>query len=146
MNKLSLLLIAFCILFFSACKKEEQLSTKDKFIGKWTYETIKSTEYENGTFVESETDAIDGATIEFKANGTYSAIFTDQDDDLDEDNGTWKLIENDKKVIIGEQGSSFGDTLSILELTDKKLLLLFEEEYTEDSTTYRFENEVSFKK
>jgi hypothetical protein len=143
---LSIALFAFCILFFTSCKKDDELSTKDKFIGKWTYETIKSTEYENGTFVESETEAINGATIEFKANGTYDAIFADEDGDLEEDSGTWKLIDNDKKVIVGEQGSSFGDTLSIEELTDKKLRLLYEDEYTEDGITYRFENEVSFKK
>lgn len=143
---LSITLLTFCVLFFSACKKDDELSTKDKFIGKWTYETIKSTEYENGVFVTSETEAINGTTIEFKANGTYDAISTDEDGDSEEDSGTWKLIDNDKKIIVGEQGSPSGDTLSIEELTDKKLRLLFEDEYTEDGTTYRFENEISFKK
>lgn len=142
---LSVALLTFCVLFFSACKKDDELSTKDKFIGKWTYETIKSTEYENGVFVASETESITGTTIEFKADGTYDAILA-EDGDLEEDSGTWKLIDNDKKIIVGEQGSSFGDTLSIEELTDKKLRLLFEDEYTEDGTTYRFENEISFKK
>lgn len=142
---LSITLLTFCILFFSACKKDDELSTRDKFIGKWTYETIKSTEYENEVFVASETESITGTTIEFKTDGTYDAILA-EDGDLEEDSGTWKLIDNDKKVIVGEQGSSFGDTLSIEELTDKKLRLLFEDEYTEDGTTYRFENEISFKK
>ncbi len=143
---LSLALLTFCVLFFSACKKEDELSTKDKFIGKWTYETIKSTEYENGIFVESETEAINGTTIEFKANGTYDAISADEDGDLEKDSGTWKLIDNDKKLIVGEQGSPSGDTLSIEELTDKKLRLLYLYEYTEDGNTYKFENETSFKK
>ncbi len=142
----SLILFTFSILFFSSCKKDDQLSTKDKFMGKWTYKTIKSTFYQNGEFVKSETKGINGATMEFKSDGTYDAIFTDRETAYLSEKGTWNLIANDKKVILQKEESFFVDTLSIEELTDNKLHFFSEEEHGDSGYSYKFEDEITLKK
>lgn len=137
----SLALLTFCVLFFSACKKEDELSTRDKLIGKWQYEAVTYEEYENEQLVDSGSDPINGATIEFKENETFVANFIDQQDGtLQTDNGIWKLEEN--TLTIGEAGDL--ETLEIKEITEQKMILASEEEFTEDGITYKFESEVSF--
>lgn len=141
---LSLLLLTFCILFFSACKKDEELSTKDKLVGKWNYESVKFEEYENEKLVDSGSDSITGATIEFKDNETYVATSTDKDGDVDTSNGTWKLEGNTLKM--GEIGDI--NTMEIKEITGKKMVLLYEEKGIgiEDGINYRYTGETTFKK
>ena len=135
---LSLALLAFSLLFFSSCKKEEELSIRDKVIGTWIYQTITSTEYEGNTFVGSETDAISGATVEFKGNDTFVSQFKDEDGSIDTDTGIWKL--EGSNLVIDEDGDR--ETLKIQEITEKKMVLVIEEEFEEDGITYRYVNEL----
>ncbi|WP_291720203.1 hypothetical protein [Bernardetia sp.] len=148
MRQLSfLLLVLFTFsLFLSSCKKEDELSNRDKLIGKWKYITITSTQYKNNNFVETQTVNFIEATREYKSNGIYDDFFpTSSLPDLAED-GTWKLTDNDTKLLIGTKGNPFVDTLYIKHLTDKEIRVLSINEYTEDGNKYRFEQELYLKK
>jgi hypothetical protein len=140
---LSIALLTFFVLFFSACKKDDELSTRDKLIGKWNYELASYEDYENGELVDSGSDPIVGATIEFKENGTLVANFIDREDGSTQtDNGVWSL--DGDNITIGEVGDS--ETGKISEITTEKMTLAFEEEFTDDGTTYLYKSEVRFTK
>jgi hypothetical protein len=139
---LSIALLTFCILFFSACKKDDELSTRDKLIGKWNYESFKYEEYEDGQLVDSGSETIGGSTIEFKDNGTFISSFTDEDGNTDSDTGTWSVDGNN--LITGEADDI--QTIEIQEITTTKMVLVFDDEDNYDGTTYRYRDEITFKK
>ncbi len=146
MKKVSIITIffLFCSVFiFNSCKKENELSVKDKLIGTWQYEFRKYEQYGNGELLNSGIDTIQGVTIEFRRNDTFVSNFTDQNGDIQTENGIWSLIEEDSKIVTGDIGSR--GVLQIQELTDTKMILIQEEtEIADNGVTYSYKDEVSF--
>ena len=134
-------LLILIVLFFSACKKNDELSTKDKLMGVWYYDVVKNTQYENGQVVDTESYPVVRSSLEFKSDGTYNIIF-----EGGKENGTWDLVGQDKQILLGAEGSSSALKLSIQELTSKKLILLFEDSYIEEEVSYRYESELTLVK
>ncbi|WP_338793099.1 hypothetical protein V9L05_11560 [Bernardetia sp. Wsw4-3y2] len=147
MKNLSFLLIAFCILCFSSCKKDEELSTKDKIVGEWQYESLKYEVYINEELVDSGLDSLVGSTIEFKSNETLISSFIDENGDVQTDNDIWVLLEEENKIIIGDIGDR--DILEIQELTESTMILIQNIEVTGSGSGndfYRRRDEVSLTK
>lgn len=148
MKQLSFLLIAFCILCFSACKKEDELSTKEKIVGKWKYENIEHRDYDGTDLVNTKTEDRD-ITIEFKSDGTsksiakaFGFVVTDE--------GVWKLLDNGKKLVITSEDNGpyayIGDTSIVEKLNESTLQLLYEYDHRENGVTYRRETELKLSK
>jgi hypothetical protein len=127
------ILLSFCIVFFSGCKKEEELSTREKLVGMWKYETAIFNVYdENGDFKETINRNFTTIFREIKSDGTYDITNTSSINPDSGDDGTWELIDNDTKIqMILKGGFDIQIDEEITELTDKKLAVYYELESTE---------------
>lgn len=87
-------LFAFCVLSFSSCKKEEELSTREKIIGKWTVKSLQNDIYnENKELIDSYTREF-AATTEYKANGRFETIDSTNISQVWMQTGTWEVIND----------------------------------------------------
>ncbi len=139
---LSVAFLIFSILFFSGCKKEEELSTKDKLIGKWKYETLKFEQYINGELTNSGTDTVRGTTIEFRANDTYASTYEIAPNQPSvTTTGNW-TIDQSNKIVLGDIGNR--QVLQLQEITETTMILIEEaEEIADDGNAYGYRNEAS---
>jgi hypothetical protein len=142
---LSIALLTFCVLFFSACKKDDELSTKDKLIGKWTYQSEVQKDYENGELVETINDNIEASTIEFKENETFIFNTADEDGATYTDTGSWTL-ENDLLTLSLDGLTVDVEPFPIKEITETKLVFFQDEQEVFDGITYRYTNEITLVK
>ena len=130
MKNLSIIfiLLSFCVLFFSGCKKEEDPtpSVREQIIGKWNYYSRKTQRYAGNGQLEYEDSSLvtNNTSVEYREDGTFSIIrpSTPEIDEFKAD-GTWELIENNSKLrmIYTINNSEIINTIN--ELTEEKLFL-----------------------
>jgi len=109
----SLALLA-AVLLFSACKGK---STKDLIVKKWKFTDFSGKEFE-GMPDSVKTKMMD-ATMEFKKDGKYENAGMGESTKT----GTYKLSDDGKSLYTTDEGSSFTDSLNILEISETKLVV-----------------------
>lgn len=116
-----LLTFSILVLAFTSCKKDDdEGSTKDRLIGKWTIIKIDYNDFVGGTPDPYTETADPGSYLQLNADGSLEAV-TD-----DTYTGTW--VVNDNKVTINENGNPDGPTtFDIKKLTGSELQLYSKE-------------------
>jgi hypothetical protein len=151
---LAILLLVLPMVFLS-CEKDEDSSSvdTDKIIGLWNYQSVELDATVNGktpiAFVMDEFDVPEVVaqvmvdefmdeleddflsefpnSIDIKANGTYVVTFTDSSTD----NGDWE-VSGDKLIV--DKGSVYEMQMTIVSLTDTKLIVKLTDSQKEDIT------------
>lgn len=108
---------------FTACGEKDEETKPDTFSieGKWAYSLNINKQTKGGSVLYVDTTKYTGSNfITFKSDNTYSYIL----DNGDTDNGTWKLSNNGKRLVI-DAGTADADSAEIKTLTEKDLSLYF---------------------
>ena len=153
-----ILIAATALLAFAACKKdkdENKTRTQHLTAGKW-FSSTSSYSYKLtdslGNVIDSEnsTDTVEACEkdnfIMFNTDGTLTADAGTVKCDPSEDqvtNGTWKLISNDTKIQITEDGDSYD--FQIFELNGTSFNFGFDTTYTTMGYKYEQRSEIRMK-
>ncbi|WP_375560252.1 hypothetical protein ACE193_21480 [Bernardetia sp. OM2101] len=130
MKNLSIIfiLLSFCVLFFSACKKEDELSTREKLIGVWTHQSIQTTVYDEGDEIIEDYTRDYVGTTEYKSDDRFVS-----DNDGFVISGSWELIDDtslltEHKLYRGPGIDSLTRTtnITIIELTENRFVSSYE--------------------
>ncbi|MCO6496993.1 MAG: lipocalin family protein [Chitinophagaceae bacterium] len=121
------------LLLFSAgitsCKKENDKENPTvSIVGKWNYQKLDVTKFENGVQKSSETHTdASGSYIEFKADKTYFAHSYDPDDDTYEDfSGTYTYNHPD---LVLHEDTGYEEEYLVKSLTQNSLVIEYTIEY-----------------
>ncbi|WP_338812885.1 lipocalin family protein [Bernardetia sp. Wsw4-3y2] len=129
-----LIILSFTTLFTSCKKDDEDVTEEIKesiIIGRWEGETVTISVNQNGVILPTQTHDISNTMIEFNADGTYNSTGNDEDGNLVDNSGTWKLSNGDKEIIF-DASTEDEDIYTIDTLTESDLKISSQEEETID--------------
>jgi len=132
-NKVTILLcLILTVGLISSCKKDDDdKPRKDLLTGSTCWKITKYEERDDkGNFVDFTNDTYDACELDdctrFGADGNYvntdSGVKCDPDNSILEE-GTWSLIDGDKKIVMTPTGLGFSVTFTIESITANTLVV-----------------------
>lgn len=139
-NLLFLILLASSILVFTGCEKDDKGSAID---GTWHLQKDIDKYYVNGVIQSDETTSY--------AKGDYSITFsegkfTSLDNGDDDGSGTFVYANNTLILTYKDGSETIVDTKKVKELTSSSLVILSEDEYTQQGSTFKYVYESFYTK
>ena len=157
MKKLLILSASAAVLITSCKKNDEDKVTRQAHLlnGKWFMESTKDVQTSPKDTVIDFSSSIEDCSkddfLKFSVDGTYKvdegATKCDPNDPQTQEAGTWKLIDNDSKLVLSyvDGSSQINDTSIIKTLNATTLQIAVPYNYTEDGIKYAGASEITLR-
>ncbi|MBC8034226.1 MAG: lipocalin family protein [Chitinophagaceae bacterium] len=118
------LALSLMSLVFTSCKKDDEVSTKDRLTGKWNLIKMEGSDFSNGTSTPYNEQFEPGSYLQFNSN---NSVIVNADGSVEA--GIWSVNDN-KLTLTDSSDIDDAQTFDIKKLTGNELQIYIKETFS----------------